>query len=686
MVLLATLGACVTVLLVACIRARWITDDALITFRYVDNLIAGDGLVYNVGERLEAFSSPLFVLLLTLPAALGADLFATAQVLGIAFTVAELLLIFLLLRGRKGLPLAAILGGTLFVSERMVTVWATGGLETSLFSLLVFASFTLSVLQGRAERPDRYVLWAGIVHGLAAWARPEGIALLPLYLAITSYLGRGDPAWKRRALRVLLIVVTAVGALLLLRYLYYGAILPHTFRAKIAGVPTSDFGPGYVAAFARRVGLLGPHLVAWLVAAIAFAAALRAGRRDPEAAAPEQRRQQADLSAIAAIGALYVVAGLAIAAWEGGDYMTDFRLLRPFAGVIAAVAAALCGRAFAAHGRPGVQLVALAAAVALLISHGLRQARPVPVFSDAPPPAEHLENNAVTRTEAEEFRAAIERFARPGDKLLTDVTGLKGYGHQFHTVDATGLTSREIEGNFYLRDMWATEGYRDRLPGHARWPKVEFLQREGFAMITPKIAADGHDVAEVTRSSHRRYRRYPFLHVTLALDDGRFLRFFTTLPADELAERGRAGGLDLCWRAPLAPRPSCLDGAEPPGPPHPPKPAMPPGLEARSRAPARTPEEAARQYFGAMDAADCAWLRATTAGAQARADARTTCADLEEQLEHLRPVRLRGLDWERPGREPAQRLLQARFFLEGKDRVKILTVEEIDGEWKVVRF
>ena len=36
----------------ACMRA-WLCDDAFISFRYADNLVAGDGLVFNAGERVE---------------------------------------------------------------------------------------------------------------------------------------------------------------------------------------------------------------------------------------------------------------------------------------------------------------------------------------------------------------------------------------------------------------------------------------------------------------------------------------------------------------------------------------------------------------------------------------------------------------------------------------------------------
>ncbi len=38
-------------------------DDAYITFRYAHNIIAGHGPVFNVGERVEGFTSPFHLLL-----------------------------------------------------------------------------------------------------------------------------------------------------------------------------------------------------------------------------------------------------------------------------------------------------------------------------------------------------------------------------------------------------------------------------------------------------------------------------------------------------------------------------------------------------------------------------------------------------------------------------------------------
>jgi hypothetical protein len=64
------LSALVTLLIVtlAMLRATqqaWLSDDAFVTMRYCDNVLAGDGPVYNVGERTEGYTHFLWFLLLT---------------------------------------------------------------------------------------------------------------------------------------------------------------------------------------------------------------------------------------------------------------------------------------------------------------------------------------------------------------------------------------------------------------------------------------------------------------------------------------------------------------------------------------------------------------------------------------------------------------------------------------------
>ena len=59
-------------------------DDTYIFLRYARNLADGNGPVFNVGERVEGFSSPLWTILLGLAGFLGADLEMAARVLGLS--------------------------------------------------------------------------------------------------------------------------------------------------------------------------------------------------------------------------------------------------------------------------------------------------------------------------------------------------------------------------------------------------------------------------------------------------------------------------------------------------------------------------------------------------------------------------------------------------------------------------
>src|SRR5208337_3877077 len=43
-------------------KSEWGLDDAYISYRYTENLVRGEGLVFNHGERVEGYSNFLYVL------------------------------------------------------------------------------------------------------------------------------------------------------------------------------------------------------------------------------------------------------------------------------------------------------------------------------------------------------------------------------------------------------------------------------------------------------------------------------------------------------------------------------------------------------------------------------------------------------------------------------------------------
>jgi arabinofuranosyltransferase len=121
---------------------RWVNEDGFIYFRVVDHLLAGDGPVFNAGERIEAYTSPAWLALLAVGAALLplAELEWISVCLGVAMSAGGLVAAcagaLRLQRalasgsddGRLLLPLGAL------VVAAVPAFWGfvTSGLETSL--------------------------------------------------------------------------------------------------------------------------------------------------------------------------------------------------------------------------------------------------------------------------------------------------------------------------------------------------------------------------------------------------------------------------------------------------------------------------------------------------------------------------------------------------------------------------
>ena len=75
-------------------QRRWIADDGLIVLRTVRNLLAGNGPVFNEGERVEANTSTLWTYLIYLGGWIGGPvrLEYVALVLALVLSVAGVVL------------------------------------------------------------------------------------------------------------------------------------------------------------------------------------------------------------------------------------------------------------------------------------------------------------------------------------------------------------------------------------------------------------------------------------------------------------------------------------------------------------------------------------------------------------------------------------------------------------------
>ena len=151
------------------IRTAWLSDDAYITFRTIDNFFRHYGLTWNIDERVQAYTHPLWLLILAIGFYLTKDLFVTTLVISIAMSVATAALLCLAITRSA---FAGALTLTVLALSRAFVDYSTSGLENPASHLLVvtFLALFLSGSPG-AKR-------LGIQSFLAALAfvnRPDAI-------------------------------------------------------------------------------------------------------------------------------------------------------------------------------------------------------------------------------------------------------------------------------------------------------------------------------------------------------------------------------------------------------------------------------------------------------------------------------------------------------------------------------
>ncbi len=242
--------------LAAAVAAAWICDDAYISYRYANNLLAGRGLVFNVGERVEGYTNFLWTLWITPGLALGYTAEGWSKFWGIACYVGSVSLLIayhfrlrlLVSTGQLALPIAA-LGAAFHVDW---SIYATSGLETSLYTFLLLAGYLLLTA---ADLGTKQLVAAGLVLGFAALTRPDGI--LPAAIAGLFVLLTATP-WFQRTLIYGLSFAVLWLPFVAWRLLYYDDFFPNTYYAKSAYLTWYGQGWQYAVLYFRKYWALLP--------------------------------------------------------------------------------------------------------------------------------------------------------------------------------------------------------------------------------------------------------------------------------------------------------------------------------------------------------------------------------------------------------------------------------------------
>jgi len=387
---------------------QYAAEDAYITFRYARNFAHGIGLVYNPGEHVWGFSSPLWTVWMSAAFALRAPPEAWARGTNLVIELLALWAFGDLLR-RHASGAAAWCFAFFFALWPYVTAVSLSCMENTLMLALI----------GLASLgAERRALWAGPALGALALVRPEGVVS-----ALVVSLCAG---WRDRAI-ALLLAVAGFAALAL----YFGTPVPQSLIAKslVYGTPgpwsgrhwwdwLSPFVFGGFTSITEGTHLFLMSVVfapAWVLGFLRLRGALRSG--------------------------LAVAIGACLAVWLGytllGVAYFWWYLLVPMAGFAL----------LAAAGFP-----ALARGPAIYVSTGLLIIGLWTIAPDLYGGRARVEYAGFARV-----ANALRSLVKPGDKVFLEPIGMVGYQAPVRIVDEIGLVSPEVARRRAAGPGWYTD-------------------------------------------------------------------------------------------------------------------------------------------------------------------------------------------------------------------------------------
>lgn len=299
-------AALVTVFALVVLRTAWVSEDAHITLRTIDNFWHGYGLRWNILERVQTYTHPLWMLILGAAYGVTRESAFTAIVLGLACTAG---LVWLIVKALP--PTRACLAIALLISSRAFVDYSTSGLENPLAHVLLAGFWFLSL----RETPSAMAM--AVLASLIGLTRLD---LLVLVLPPLLFAAWPLP-WRARA-RAFVVFALPLAAWHLFSLIYYGFLFPNTAYAKLAtGLPTETM---------VRQGLQYLH-ASWpldpvtpIVLAAGIVMALVPWRSRPPTFAC----------------GLGLLAYVAYVVRVGGDYMNGRLLTAPLLGAVLMIAAA----------------------------------------------------------------------------------------------------------------------------------------------------------------------------------------------------------------------------------------------------------------------------------------------------------------------------------------------------------
>jgi len=242
--------------------SNYTAEDAYIVYRYSENLVEGNGLVFNPGEPVSALTSPLHALICSGLYAISGESAWTNKIFSVLLHLACTYLAIRIIQLDRGKLLFFLM---VWLSPYMI-FWAAGGLETMYLSSFLVLAFACAVRS--RDTDDRRLLVAfSVLLGLAFLTRYDScLFTLPIWfhVAISQWRSQGLSPGKKISRTTLLLLPGLLIALAWLgtSYVYYHDIFPTSIYHKPLRYDIQTHAAFYMLQFLCLSGIV--PLLAWV--------------------------------------------------------------------------------------------------------------------------------------------------------------------------------------------------------------------------------------------------------------------------------------------------------------------------------------------------------------------------------------------------------------------------------------
>ncbi|MBC7879001.1 MAG: hypothetical protein H7Y59_17655 [Anaerolineales bacterium] len=246
-------------------------DDAMVSMRYAWNFSHGNGLVWNVGERVEGYTNLLMTLMMSIATLLFEKRYAVLaiQLTGIFFmlgTAFFTLKIFQISKiSDRVFPRYLLFSAILLYYP--LSYWSLMGMETGMLAFLLSAGAFYSILYVK-KLEEKYLWLMSVCFGLAFLTRNDSLLFAVLAFLFLSQTLKSGRKYIYNFLSAGLVYSLFVMGQTIFRYIYYGEIVPNTYTLKLVGMPLMERlnnGWGFIQPFLKETSVVLLFAVAGLL-------------------------------------------------------------------------------------------------------------------------------------------------------------------------------------------------------------------------------------------------------------------------------------------------------------------------------------------------------------------------------------------------------------------------------------